>query len=96
MFKYQNDIFSRICQPSSSYEPKPARTKKVSFMIGLSDVSEYEGGELQLRLGVDDVSIKLNRGEILIIPSFILHRVTTVTKGVRRVITGWGSGPNFV
>ena len=70
--------------------------RKVSFMIGLSDVSEYEGGELQLRLGVEDISIKLNRGEIVIIPSFILHRVTTVTRGVRKVITGWGSGPNFV
>ena len=69
--------------------------RKVSFMIGLSDVSEYEGGDIQLRLGASDKSIKLGRGEILIIPSFIVHRVTTVTKGERRVITGLGSGPNF-
>mgnify|MGYP001160142248 FL=1 len=70
--------------------------RKVSFMIGLSDVSEYEGGYLQLRLGVDDRNIKLGRGEIVILPSFIVHRVTTVTKGKRRVVSGWGSGPNFV
>ena len=65
-------------------------------MIGLSDVSEYEGGYLQLRLGVEDRNIKLGRGEIVILPSFIVHRVTTVTKGKRRVVSGWGSGPNFV
>ena len=42
--EYPNDIFSRICQPSSSYEPKPGRIKTVSFMIG-DDMQEDEIGE---------------------------------------------------
>ena len=69
--------------------------RKISFMIGLSDANDYEGGEIELRLGMDDKSIKLSRGDVLAIPSFIVHRVTPVTKGERRVITGWGSGPDF-
>ena len=40
----QTDIFSRICQPSSSYERKASRVKRVSFMIG-DDVQEDEIGE---------------------------------------------------
>ena len=40
----QTDIFSRIYQPSSSYELKATRVKRVSFMIG-DDVQEDEIGE---------------------------------------------------
>ena len=36
---------------------------------------------------------KLSRGEIVIFPSWMLHKVTPVTKGKRRVIVGWGKGP---
>jgi PKHD-type hydroxylase len=45
---------------------------------------------------MEDSYVKLGRGEIVIFPSFILHRVTPVTKGKRRVIVGWALGPNFV
>ena len=40
----QNDIFSRIYQPSSSYEPRSPRSKTVSFMIG-EEMQEDEIGE---------------------------------------------------
>ena len=69
--------------------------RKVSFMVGVSGDDEYEGGEIQLRLGMDDKSIKIGRGDVVVLPSFIVHRVTPVTKGLRRVVTGWGSGPDF-
>ena len=79
----------------------PARSaqhiqRKLSFSIGLSDHDDYEGGELQFRYGMEDSYVKIGRGEIVIFPSFILHRVTPVTEGKRRVVVGWGLGPNFV
>ena len=37
--------------------------------------------------------IKLDKGEIVIFPSWMLHKVTPVTKGKRKVIVGWGIGP---
>ena len=38
-------------------------------------------------------SYKLDKGEIFVFPSWMLHRVTPVTKGKRKVIVGWGLGP---
>ena len=35
------------------------------------------------------------KGSILIFPSFVEHRVTPVTKGVRKSLVGWYEGPKF-
>ena len=68
--------------------------RKISFSLGLNNADEYEGGELKLRLGTEDRdhSYKLNKGEVFVFPSWVLHKVTPVTKGFRKVIVGWGLG----
>ena len=70
------------------------QTRKISFSLGLNDADEYEGGELKLRLGPEDRdhSYRLSKGEVLVFPSWVLHKVTPVTKGFRKVIVGWGLG----
>ena len=70
------------------------QTRKISFSLGLNDADEYEGGELELKLGSYDREnvYKLSKGEVLVFPSHILHKVTPVTKGFRKVIVGWGVG----
>ena len=70
--------------------------RKLSFSAGLNDESEYEGGELQFWLGPEPVSYRLKKGQIIVFPSYLLHRVTPVTKGVRKTLVGWSRGPNFV
>ncbi len=49
---------------------------------------------MKLRLGTEDCdhSYKLSKGEIFVFPSSVLHKVTPVTKGFRKVIVGWGLG----
>ena len=70
--------------------------RKVSFSVGLSE-DYYEGGDLELMISRDSQhSFKLSRGDIVVFPSFILHRVTPVTSGIRNALVGWGLGPNFV
>ena len=70
--------------------------RKLTFVVGLSHKHEYDGGELQLRHMPEPVKFKLGKGDFVIFPSFLLHRVTPVTRGVRKTLVGWGRGPNFV
>ena len=71
-------------------------TRKLSFSILLTDPSEFEGGDLLLHTNRDPFKVELDKGDIVLFPSFIPHSVTPVTKGVRRTLVGWICGPNFV
>lgn len=70
--------------------------RKVSFSLGLSEKHEYDGGAFELKRSRDNLSVKLGRGELMVFPSYLLHRVAPVTRGVRKTLVGWGRGPNFV
>lgn len=69
--------------------------RKLSLSIQLSDPSEYEGGELQAQTR-GKIAVAPNRfGTVIAFPSFILHRVTPVTAGVRKAVVIWVLGPDF-
>lgn len=67
-------------------------SRKVSFSLGISDESEYEGGDLGFKAAEEEDYYKIGRGDIIAFPSWMLHKVTPVTKGKRRVLVGWGEG----
>jgi PKHD-type hydroxylase len=69
--------------------------RKLSLVCQLSDPSEYEGGELQINTG-QVVVLEKEKGTVIIFPSYMLHRVTPVTKGTRRSLVLWIEGPAFV
>ena len=70
--------------------------RKLSVSIQLSDPSEYEGGELQFSLDGDKVVVaEKEQGTVIIFPSYLRHRVTPVTKGTRRSLVTWITGPPF-
>jgi len=73
-----------------------SNSRKLTFVVGLSHKHEYEGGELQIMYSTEPCKFKLGKGDFIIFPAFLLHRVTPVTKGVRKTLVGWGRGPNFV
>ena len=78
--------------------PNLPEHRKLSFVLGLSDPNSYEGGELQLNLygSADNPhSLKIKRGDLLVFPSFVSHRVTPVTSGERMTLVGWVVGPKF-
>jgi PKHD-type hydroxylase len=72
-----------------------AGNRKLSIVIQLSDRSDYEGGELQIRIRKSADVMPALRGTAIVFPSFLLHRVTPVTRGLRRSLTLWISGPPF-
>jgi PKHD-type hydroxylase len=70
--------------------------RKLSVSIQLSDPNEYEGGELQFLLdGNRTVVAEKEQGTVVIFPSYLSHRVTPVTKGIRRSLVTWITGPPF-
>ena len=69
--------------------------RKLSMVIGLSDPSEYEGGELHLFINGDMNLGKLKKGEVVVFPSFVQHCVTPVTQGVRQTLVAFVSGPRY-
>ncbi|MEQ9261558.1 MAG: 2OG-Fe(II) oxygenase [Owenweeksia sp.] len=69
--------------------------RKLSMTVQLSDPGEYEGGDLEFMINQKVVSAPRSKGTVIVFPSFILHRVTPVTKGVRQSIVGWASGTPF-
>jgi PKHD-type hydroxylase len=71
-------------------------TRKLSMILALNDYKDYKGGEFKERLGGGTKTWKLNRGDILVIPSYALHKVTRVSKGTRKSIICWVSGPQYI
>jgi PKHD-type hydroxylase len=69
--------------------------RKLSMTIQLSDSDDYEGGDLQFMINQKIVNAPRKKGTIIIFPSFIIHRVTPITKGTRQSIVGWVSGPPY-
>jgi PKHD-type hydroxylase len=76
--------------------PGESSNRKLSIVIQLSDPLEYEGGELQIFQGGNPRICDKSKGSIIIFPSYLLHKVTPVTKGTRRSLVLWVSGPPFV
>ena len=69
--------------------------RKISISIQLSDEKEYEGGELEFKTGMTNIEAPKNFNSVVLFPSYLLHRVRPVTKGTRRSIVLWISGPKF-
>jgi PKHD-type hydroxylase len=72
-----------------------AAARKLSMVLQLSDPSEYEGGELQTWTGAEPSSVDRQKGLIAAFPSYMLHRVTPVTKGTRYSLVVWVCGESF-
>jgi PKHD-type hydroxylase len=74
--------------------------RKISITVQLSGPDEYEGGDLELFTGglYDEKNFKKaykGAGSVFIFPSYLLHRVTPVTKGVRKSFVLWVGGSHY-
>ena len=69
--------------------------RKLSFTIQLSNSKDYEGGDVEFIGSKVDTKAFRQKGVCILYPSFLPHRVTKITKGVRHAIVGWIHGPTF-
>lgn len=78
------------------WAPNTINARKLSLSIQLSDDAEYEGGDLQITMSHRDNFVASRiKGDAVIFPSFLLHGVTPVTKGVRKSLVVWVEGPEW-
>ena len=63
--------------------------RDISFTLFLSDLADYEGGELSFQLLQGSKEVRLPAGHIILYPSSLLHCVQPVVSGARLVCVGW-------
>ena len=73
--------------------------RKISYSI-LLNPGEYEGGELCFHIGRNTdphpgQTEASAMGNIVLFPSYMVHRVLPMTKGTRYAIVGWAHGSSF-
>ena len=72
-----------------------AAKRKLSISVQLSEEAEYRGGQLELFADGRKWRAPRKRGTAIFFASFLSHRVTPVTEGVRHSLVGWAHGPDF-
>lgn len=79
-----------------NWENNNAFDRKVSVVLQLTNGDSYEGGDFQFKEVVTPDEKALRRkGSVLCFPSYLTHRVTPVTKGVRNSLVAWFEGPRW-
>jgi predicted 2-oxoglutarate/Fe(II)-dependent dioxygenase YbiX len=69
--------------------------RKISISIQLSRAADYDGGDLELMYGIQPQPLDRTRGTLIAFPSFMLHRVTPVTRGTRWSLVAWILGTRW-
>ena len=74
--------------------PDQTSARKLSLSLQLSGPDEYDGGLLEFSsLSPGEDARRL--GTAVFFPSYLAHRVSPVTRGVRRSLVAWAYGPAF-
>jgi len=86
---HENDHYDWHVDTGSAYLKQKER--KISFSLILND--NYKGGELEFKNSDENISLDLNKGDMVTFPSFLEHRVKPVLNGTRISLVGWMLGP---
>ena len=74
-----------------------ANLRKLSTSIMLCQQEyDFEGGDFQIDAPLSPTTLYLDKGDAVVFPSFVWHRVTPVSKGVRNSLVCWAIGPSFI
>jgi PKHD-type hydroxylase len=72
-----------------------AARRKLTIVVQLSEENSYSGGLLETNADGHIRTASRTIGSALLLPSFVLHHVTPVTRGERYSLTLWSHGPAF-
>jgi PKHD-type hydroxylase len=72
-------------------------SRKLSLVMMLNDpTSDFEGGDFLIsESGAEPTKVEFKKGRLILFPSFIIHKVSPVTKGIRKTLVTWILGPKF-
>jgi len=70
--------------------------RKLSVSVPLNDAADFEGGDLEfLSSGSTPQKVEQKIGHPVVFPSWLVHRVSPVTRGKRYSMVCWISGPSW-
>ena len=69
--------------------------RKLTLSLQLSDSADYDGCSLEVRGGNEIDVAPRERGTLIAFPANVLHRVTPITRGMRKSLVVWAAGPEF-
>jgi len=94
MDSYSNYIFSRYIE--GGYYNTHVDHGKMGMMrtdysvtIFVNDPEDYDGGELCIDIGSEELKYKLKAGQAIVYPTGLKHHVNEVTRGQRDVCVFW-------
>ena len=97
MFPFQYSVYNKNDHYGWHIDRRPVHQgedeKKLSFSLILNE--NYEGGELEFKDSNENISLNLNKGDMVIFPSTLSHRVKPVTNKIRKSLVGWMLGPRL-
>tara|TARA_R110000803_G_scaffold164758_2_gene228406 strand:+ start:1443 stop:2057 length:615 start_codon:yes stop_codon:yes gene_type:complete len=77
--------------------------RKISMSVNLTDSSKYKGGEFLFRIPAGNGEYKTvipenfgEKGSIVVFPSFVIHTVKPVIKGIRHSLVMWTCGNPYI
>jgi predicted 2-oxoglutarate/Fe(II)-dependent dioxygenase YbiX len=74
-------------------KPGDPECRKLTVLVFLNE--DFEGGRLFIQNGKNKIYPPQKAGTALVFPSFMVHGVEPVTKGIRRSVVTWLVGPWF-
>lgn len=75
--------------------PGVTSLRKLSIIVQLTDEAEYDGGDVEFQGPGPVTRLPRKQGTFAVFSPFLLHRVTAVTRGERRSLVAWITGPPF-
>jgi PKHD-type hydroxylase len=72
--------------------------RKLTVVVLLTEPNlDFNGGEFQINMSMErtPVNIPMRKGSVLMFPSYLLHRVCPVSRGLRKTLTTWVLGPKL-
>jgi len=71
--------------------------RKLAMTVQLSDPKDYDGGDFEIWMGGsrEPLTVPREKGDVIIFPAFLMHRVKPTTRGERRCLVFWTGGRPF-
>lgn len=69
--------------------------RKISVVIQLTEPDHYKGGELLLWNGGEPKVIKKGIGNVVVFPSFLMHKVNPTFDGTRKSLVLWAGNNHY-
>lgn len=91
VFKYSENDFYKMHMDLNPMAP----SRKLTFIINLSDPTTYKGGEVEFLNIKVDPALTAEQGSCLVFPSYIPYTINPVTGGTKHIVIGHVHGAVF-